>query len=143
MGYPQTTKKDDLKFNCICAAILLSFVGSVIGLLVYASNLPFTIEEGRFINIVRVLMHETNNFTLIQQNGIELKELQFRRCKSVQMLQDVPLGDPMWASYKLTYKNDRAYGELELTLHLHSAEDINGAGWNHGKFGRGQTVVVK
>lgn len=30
-----------------------------------------------------------------------------------------------------------------LVIHLHSDDEINGAGWNHGKYGKGQTEVIR
>ena len=32
---------------------------------------------------------------------------------------------------------------LDVNIHIHSLEDLNGAGWNHGKFGKGNTVPIE
>jgi hypothetical protein len=30
-----------------------------------------------------------------------------------------------------------------LDIHIHNLDEIQGGGWNHGKFGRGKTQVIE
>jgi len=97
-------------------------------------------------NVQRVLMHEPGDYTFFYTNPKAQNELLPLRIPSVikvNFFQDVPAEENSWLTFT-------SYGECLnichaglLELHLHSAQEINGAGWNHGKFGSGQTIVVE
>jgi len=97
-------------------------------------------------NVERVLMHEPENYTFFYTNPKapnELLPLRIPAVIKVNFFQDVPAEENSWLTFT-------SYGECLsichaglLELHLHSAQEINGAGWDHGKFGRGQTIVVE
>jgi len=97
-------------------------------------------------NVERVLMHEPGNYTFFYTNPKapnELLPLRIPAVIKVNFFQDVPAEENSWLTFT-------SYGECLsichaglLELHLHSAQEINGTGWDHGKFGRGQTIVVE
>lgn len=118
---------------------------------------PIRTEEERINNVVRVLMHERSKYTIVYES--EDKELKMITVDShysenhnwdnwIKIASDVSVTERMWA--KITWNVYRGNGgrrECKLAeyveIHIHSAEDLNGAGWNHGKHGSGTTTVVK
>ena len=96
---------------------------------------PVTVE-----NVKRVFMHKESHYSFlyaIPNNPNELQRLTLRELAQVKIVTDVSPEKDIW----LKYTKFGSYYNMEL--HLHSAEDINGAGWSHGKFGSGQTVVIE
>lgn len=96
-------------------------------------------------NITRVLMHEHRRWTLIvlPANSTELRMIYLKLVWGyAKVINDVPEGQPMWARV-IWYKQWGESRIKRLEIHIHSAKDINGAGWNHGKFGHGQTQVIE
>lgn len=109
-------------------------------------------KEEKIDSIVRVLMHEPGNYTLvIQGDSGELSQRYL--CGKTRMITDVPKDTYMWATYRPQYDTSGSYEmgflyvQAVLVIHLHSAEDINGAGWHHdnGKFADtyGETVIIR
>jgi len=96
-------------------------------------------------NIVRVFMHEPGAYNfLVSRNGILVPTENYRHSpQRVIIMPDVSREQFMWA--RVYYKEEEGYGfpQAYLEIHVHSEKDIEGGGWNHGKFGRGQTVVVE
>jgi hypothetical protein len=93
-------------------------------------------------NVVRIFMHEKNYHTFFVQkpgsNAIEEVHLY----ASTQKFTDVPPDKPMWVN---VFENTNSCGDMStrLEIHLHEIEDVNPAGWNHGKSGRGQTTIIE
>lgn len=105
-------------------------------------------EPVRIDNVSRVMMHERGRYTLMVEEPdgrISLRSFGGSPCfyPETVLFHDVPEGDPMWATYRTVSRSCENPCEELTELHVHSAEDINGAGWNHGKFGSGQTTVVE
>lgn len=97
-------------------------------------------------DVVRVFMHEPNHFSvLVRANGAkEGTFIDLHWISSTQYFFDVPAGQPMWVEKKdITQYPNGSATIGRIALHLHSPQDINGAGWDHGKFGRGSTQVVE
>jgi hypothetical protein len=94
-------------------------------------------------NVTRIFMHETNNFTFFVEKpgSSEIEEIHISYARN-KKLTDVPANKPMWVD---VYKSSTSCGDegYYLEIHIHRVEDINPAGWNHGKFGKGQTTVVE
>jgi hypothetical protein len=105
-------------------------------------------------------MHEHDHFTLMVQNTDRtVSQISLQSLTGTTILTDVPQKDTPYAQYRCTgtnYQGDvsciRYYEGMgstyrmtvyHLTIHLHSPAEINGAGWNHGKFGSGTTTVVE
>ncbi len=103
---------------------------------------PYRVE-----NVTRVLMHEPSRYTLLTalpDGRIEQHTYGgYGLCyKPPDLYHDVPPDKPIWA--ELREANDGCTPcTYVASIHLHSVEEINGAGWNHGKFGNGQTTVVE
>jgi len=90
-------------------------------------------------NIVRVFMHDPGKYSLMVREDGQLKSLPFHgHSNYFYVYEDVPSGEPMWADVDKT-----SNGVKTITLHVHDEKDIQGGGWDHGKFGSGQTQVFK
>ncbi len=59
-----------------------------------------------------------------------------------RLIVDLSQGSLMWVRYIKNFNFDFNCLQL-LEIHISSEKDIEGGGWNHGKFGRGQTSVIK
>lgn len=105
-------------------------------------------------NIERVLMHEPGNFTFIVKNkdgSFGQLHLSSRGSLGVKLLNNLATDEPIRVEYmckiqcKDVPENFSAWFVVakSVRVYIHSAKDINGAGWNHGKHGRGQTEVIE
>lgn len=103
--------------------------------------------EVKVENIERIFFHENFRFIYLvrKENGdIEPVSLTyFHEQKSkLTYYDDVPAGKLMWALIK--GKGNPKDGIIaDIKIHMHSVKDIEGGGWNHGKFGSGNTTVVE
>jgi hypothetical protein len=62
--------------------------------------------------------------------------------EQLHIYRDVPEGNSPWVYYEVTRQaGDEHYSRLDI--HVSSAAQIDGASWNHGKFGSGQTAVIQ
>jgi len=122
----------------------------------------YTSPSERIDGVVRILMHEPRDYTLLvqvpQSSVIIQKRLQTcykhvgkgGATEDFTIYADVVDESTNWAEYKTTtealiwegYDQNAPGTDCLLAIHIHSATDIHGAGWNHGKFGGGQTVVI-
>ena len=60
----------------------------------------------------------------------------------MKIITDVSADKKMWVLTRGYYAGrDPVYEYVEI--HIHAAKDVNGGGWNHGKFGSGQTNVIE
>ena len=105
------------------------------------------LEEVQINNVVRVFWHESTRYSVQvrEPNSVEIKTIILRSeiCNNQQarILADVPLGNPMWVRFVMDYNWNMDCLRV-LEIHIHSEKDIEGGGWDHGKFERGQTSVV-
>lgn len=93
----------------------------------------------RIENIVRIFMHQPGDYSLMIKNPGSA-EIETRRCPnvSVKIIQDLEPQQSIWA---LVQKRIGTTSSMEL--HIHKPEDINGAGWDNGKQGKGTTTVIE
>lgn len=106
-------------------------------------------------NIVRVMMHEWNDFTFLVQHPDSRKIGQLKvTTRVVTILTDknseelVSVEYECWRrSCKEIPKNFSVWfiNSAKLTVHLHSVKEINGAGWNSGVKPpqSGQTTILE
>lgn len=112
-------------------------------------------------NIAQILMHEQGFFTfLVQREDGGVGRLIIRVVNPYEknriiILRDTTENEPIKVEYKCDIGNPIQCREVptnfsvwcvnasSLTIHLHSAKEINGAGWNHGKFGQGQVTNLE
>jgi hypothetical protein len=113
----------------------------------------------RIENVERVLENERGHYVLYARHDSHYMLDRYEICVKpstdysacyvpAKMVTDVAKNEPMWAEVGLFYESDRVTPENwtnagNLIIHLHTAKEINGGGWDHGKFGNGQTTVVE
>jgi len=125
------------------ALLLLALIGLV------GCGGQTTIREERRV-CVKVFMHQPNEYSCMyfDPSTSELKTVSFRnwyKDETLKIVADVPPDNPMYyeATYKTTDRIIDTHKEVYAAIHIHGAEDIQGGGWDHGKFGRGQTIIVE
>ncbi len=110
------------------------------------------------VEIVRLFMHEVGQFSVsLKETDITPKRLSYilsnlpstrsspHHCAFfadtwyIRILADAKSGEGMWIE---TFSAGIDC-KFQAEIHVHSAEDINGAGWDHGKHGSGMTTVVE
>jgi hypothetical protein len=111
----------------------------------------------RVSDISQILMHEPGHYTfLVDQPGRKISQLEIRTGEPITILRDLDNATVINITYRCMYKkaclpipenfSRWSLVATDLTIHLHSAEEINGAGWSQmeGKVRReGQTQVVR
>ncbi len=110
--------------------------------------------EERVDDVVRVFWHERGRYSFhIQKDSSSEIEVYPADSGTIKIIADVPTDQKMWmyvrgysdGGWSCTGYNGehhgRCYGVFEI--HVHSEQDIEGGGWNHGKFGSGNTVVIR
>lgn len=105
-------------------------------------------RDEKVLNIQRILMHEPRHFTVLVQdsntNIIKGRDIEVSG-DDIVYIPDVGESGTNWAVLHWDYlqENNYYHSVIKVTFHIKSPEIINGAGWNHGKFGSGQTEVVQ
>lgn len=100
-------------------------------------------KDEKIENVVRIFMYDQYHWSLMVQlpSSNESKLLGLIYVKEVRFIADVPSERMMWVLIK---KNKASFTLADQAFfHVHSPADINGARWNHGKGGHGETVVVE
>jgi len=99
-------------------------------------------------------MHSEGSYSVLVREDSRLVQLgivvENSDSRAIQLVDDVPKGSPLWVEYSCQFCGDLSH-PLEsqtlrvkgITFHISSILDINGAGWDRGKFGHGQTVVIQ
>ena len=89
------------------------------------------------IGRLRINMRDEINITIIEDlqpnEPVRVEYLCGKGVEHPQSCRPIPDSFSYW----------RVYSASKLTIHLHSVKEIDGAGWNHGKNGRGMTTVVE
>jgi hypothetical protein len=106
-------------------------------------------DETRIENVTRVLMHEPGNYTLmVEKPGdamITPVHLNFSMSQNcVDLIKDAPADKAIWATERFDRLTRPGCPAL-LQIHLHSAQEIDGAGWKRGGKHKeqGQTEVIE
>ncbi|MDO8600308.1 MAG: hypothetical protein Q7R73_01645 [bacterium] len=96
-------------------------------------------------NVVRIFMHEPGHYTFFIKNEktpgeLEIKTIGVDR-NLVKIFTDLLPSKNPWVRHYTGCSPYPSWGCLEI--HIRNPQDVQGGGWNHGKFGRGTTVVVE
>jgi hypothetical protein len=97
--------------------------------------------RGRIDGVEAVYMHNVGSYSVMVRD--EHGNLNHNRlCGEADVRDDAPPNQSIWVE---TTGVETCYKccHCTATVHIHSLKDIQGAGWNHGKFGSGQTTVVE
>lgn len=113
---------------------------SLIALLLVGCSDPIVHKYKR--DIVSVYYHEGNDYSVgIFDTGLlTIKRLPPAAHVSVWL--DVSPEDNMW--YECDFTRYKFTGDTTggCNIHMHDIDDLNTAGWNHGKFGSGTTTRI-
>jgi hypothetical protein len=94
-------------------------------------------------DVERIFMHEPEiySFFIRERGTVELKTLRVRvlNPERLKIFTDVQPGESCWINLGDTW-NSHA---LSLDIHIDAPTRVEGAGWNHGKFGKGQTIPIR
>ena len=110
------------------------------------------VKTVQVLGVERVMMHQTGDFTfLVKQKDSQLATLKLSTYHPVVFFDDVPAGQSMWLEYQCrcdkelpqTYTSWHVQNLDKLTIHLRKGSDVDGGDWDHGKFGRGRTEIVR
>ena len=92
--------------------------------------------ESRIENVERVLTDMNGCYELLtlDPQSKEVNERQFcgyvyQRSTEIRLFADALSGQPMWADYRFKEQDKNGYCHYELDIHMHSAKDVNGGGW--------------
>jgi hypothetical protein len=128
---------DDEGMGCLVAMFLIA---CCVGFCMYLGTINTkTVEKGE---CEAVYFHEKNKYSVmtITKSG-QLKNIKYYYPVETTVTVDVPEGSKAW--YKVDVNHNGCKGMSgTFDIHVHSIKDINTAGWNHGKFGSGQTHQI-
>lgn len=93
-------------------------------------------NDSKIARIQRVFMHSPVNFSFMVEAEEGKRSILLRLRDDVwpEFIWDVPRGEAAYAICKLN--------ENKIELHLYAKEQVEGAGWDHGKQGHGRTIVL-
>ncbi len=119
----------------------------VIAMISISVGCDHKIEAVQINNVVRVFWHEGTRYSVqVREPGsteIKTYVLHGYMCTGEpQIFADVAAENRMWVKYVMDRNWDLDCLQ-SLEIHVWSEADIEGGGWDHGKFGRGQTSVIK
>jgi len=91
---------------------------------------------------VAVWFHENNRYSVSVLNNKVLTNITFQHGVPVEVIFNLKEGEPLW--YETNYTWNSFYGTTKgyIKIYVRNINDINGAGWNHGKFGSGRTTRI-
>ena len=91
----------------------------------------------------KIFMNSPNSFTFWTKNDDNSVTQRFigENYINVKIKLDVKKGNKSYVFYhtESTWSNDY----YTVVIHMSDMNEMDGAGWNHGKFGRGQTTVLQ
>lgn len=108
---------------------------------------PAVVQKPKVENKIffdRLFFHERDFYSVLivkEDKTVEHKFFYTNQYNKITLICDVEKGDRMWFE---EFKNGNwVERTLDVIIHIHSVDDLNGAGWNHGKFGNGMTVPIE
>jgi len=97
------------------------------------------------VYIKRVYMNEVNRYTFITKNSDgsnKVWEISGWDKSVFRIYDDVPVGKEMYVEYSKKCQGGTLFF-YNVNIHIHNLYELQGGSWNHGKFGKGQTQVIK
>ncbi len=96
-------------------------------------------------NVVKVFFHQPpahySVMSMGKDNKLIFHDFDFQFGEDIQIYTDVPSDQSQW----VTYKNSICCSGLRPTaeIHIHTPDDLNGAGWRRNGGHRGTTIVIQ
>jgi len=136
-------EKDQFQGKLIIGFLLL-LVAGFFGFFCYFSHITNTDwSETESLNVSRVMMHDQTYYTVFVEDTDTKEVAQYSfRGNVPKIFRDVEDADSMWIEYRTRTKNGNPFVQL-VSIHIRQPADINGADWDHGKQGHGETVPLE
>ncbi|KKR84153.1 MAG: hypothetical protein UU48_C0014G0001 [Candidatus Uhrbacteria bacterium GW2011_GWF2_41_16] len=101
------------------------------------------------VEVDRVFMNEAHQYTfyVASEEGVFFQPVTYDdgylNRKPVRIFADVPEGEKSWILLKgeTSFIDGNRFKIVEI--HVHDLKVLEGGGWNHGKFGQGQTIPIE
>ena len=127
--------------SLIIGPILAVVIFIAIMLIVTICN--FSVQkEIKVEDIIRVFMNRPTEFTFMIQDldsgNLLLKTYRVEHEEDVRIISDVLQENKIWMAKK-RLRN----GTGTLEIHVHSFKDLEGGGWDSGKFGHGKVHIIE
>jgi hypothetical protein len=132
-------KKDSLMVLGFLIGLLAFDIGGFC-LLSYESTVVGS-ETGKISGITRIMMNEPRKYTYFLSKVSKPQVLQMGDLPDI--LYDAPKESGMWIDYICQKRRDGRVDSCRYVIHLHSIKELEGGGWDHGKFGQGQTIPLE
>lgn len=100
------------------------------------------IPNQRIDNVVRVFVHSPGCYSVLYQDGNRLHEVDFGS-RQVTLRVDVPEDKPMWVTYDYSDSWNNGRERLNIEIHIHSPQCVDGGAWHRHKGPHGRTNVVE
>lgn len=133
----------------IVELVLLSLICLMVFLVVMipaCSQLPPP-EVETLQGITRIMMHSPNKYTFFARRDSQPEQLMHiftvQTTSGISIFDDVHPEEMCWIRFLRYDMGANRHYLNKLEIHLHSVKEINGAGWDHGKHGSGQTTVLE
>lgn len=116
-------------------------------MVIFAGCAQEKIPDEKITNVARIFMHEPHRFSVFiqspQSQEVIVRELKCHREDGVKFFTDVAPTENAWIL--LQFRNVGRFGWdiTNIVMHIHNVQEMEGAGWDHGKHGRGQTQVIQ
>ena len=121
---------------------LFVIIGCVLIFLSFVINTKDIVRDEKS-DIVAVWKHRANEYSVTVQEGLKFVDIPFSGTKlNQELIADVPSHKKMWYEAHYRFNSWTGGGYEDVKIHIHSINEVNGAGWNHGKFGSGMTERV-
>lgn len=98
-----------------------------------------------YTNVVAVYYHEGNSYSIATKTDhtISMTYLAADYDSQIDIFDDVLNTNSMYVVGNEHFNNGGVMDNSTWQIHIHSIDDINGAGWNHGKSGHGMTLRIQ
>lgn len=99
-------------------------------------------------NVARIFLNSGSYTLLVQDPATGEMRLGYVSCytnacfRNLRFIPDVPAGQPMFAVMTMEEEDGRRH-VADLAFHVHSAADVGGGTWDHGKNGHGNIHVIE
>ena len=125
----------------IISTIMVAFIALFI---VFIPGCKDEVKTWKYPVVAKVFMHNPGEYSFLYEEGNELKPFSIsdNGILIYKIVTDAEIGSPMWAEVKQIIPTT-GRDTYHLTIHIHKPSEINGGGWDNGKFGKGRQVEVE
>jgi len=117
------------------------FHPALLAFLLFGCGSPWRV---RIDYVQRVMMHDTDEYSFMISDGSGAARMRKFHANTVTFVRDVADDKPMWVEYYSDGRDGCSLGSGDtLTIHLHGAAEVEGAGWDRGKGGQGRVNVIE